>query len=99
MRTFTLTNTNCTVFGLVQDRVVKANRKGCAPARPHLMSRDWHLEHASPAREAAKALKRWVADAVTGAARLMGMYSPSITGPQLCRLPVQSTRLRAFVQG
>ena len=99
MRTFTLTNTNCNVFGLAQDRVVKANREGYAPARPHLTSHDWLDSHASPVREATKALKRWVADAVTGAVRFVGMHCPSITGPQLCRLPVQSTRLHASVQG
>jgi hypothetical protein len=98
MRTFTITNTN-NVFGLDQDRVVKANREGCAPARPHLMSHGWHPEHASPAREAAKALKRLVADAVTGAVRIVGSYLPMISGRQLCRMPVQSTRLHASVQG
>ncbi len=95
MRTFTLTNTNGTVFGLAQDRVVKANREGCAPARPHLFSHDWRVSHASPARQAAYALKRLVAHA----ARMMGMHCPSISGPPLCRLPVPSTRLQASVRG
>jgi hypothetical protein len=97
MLNFTITNTNSTVFGLGQDRVVKANREGIAPARPHLMSRDWLDSHASLERHAATAIKRWVVKAVTGAARIMGMYCP-ITGPQLCRLPVQSSRLHASVR-
>ncbi len=95
MRTFTLTNTNSTVFGLAQDRVVKANREGCAPARPHLFSHGWRVRLASPASQAAYAFKRLVAHA----ARTMGMHSPSISGPSLCRLPVQSTRLQASVRG
>ena len=99
MRTFTVTNTNGFVFGFVQDRVVMANREGCAPARPHLTSHDWLAKCASLAHVAAIALKRLAADAVTGAVRLMGSYCPSITGPQLCRLPVLSTRQRASVRG
>lgn len=99
MRTLTFTNTNDFGFGLDQDRVVKANREGYAPARPHLTSHDWRAKHASPAREASAAIKRLLVVAVTGAVRWMGMYCPSITGPQLCRLPVQSSRLHASVQG
>jgi hypothetical protein len=97
MRTFTITNTNGTVLGQNQDRVVMANREGCTPARPHLMSHDWRDSHASLKRTAATALKRWVAETVTGAARIVGIYYPLISGPQLCRLPVQSPRLHASV--
>jgi hypothetical protein len=96
MRNFTLTNTNCTVFGMSQDRVVMANGEGCAPARTHL-SRASRAHHASWARITALVLKRWVVEAVTGAVQIIGIYLP-IAGPQLCRQPVQSSRLHASVR-
>jgi hypothetical protein len=99
MRSVTVTNTNVTVFGNVQGCVVKAIREGFAPARPHLMSHDWLVKLASPGRCSSKALKRRLADAVAGAARLLGMYSPTITGLQLCRQPVLSSRQPASVRG
>jgi hypothetical protein len=99
MRSVTVTNTNVTVFGNVQGCVVKANREGYAPARPHLMSHDWLASHASPGRCPSQALKRRLADAVAGAARLLGTCFPTITGLQLCRQPVLSPRQQASVRG
>lgn len=98
MRSVTVTNTNGIVFGTVQDRVVKAIGTGFAPARPHLMSHDWRAKHASPARCACRALKRRLATALSGAARLLGMSLPAVAELQLCRLPALSQRQQASVR-
>lgn len=96
MRTNIITSTTTSVFGIRQDRIVKAGNDRCAQAHARLLPA-WHM-HVAMAWTFAAELKHGVKQAWTAAAHYLAGSNPLVSRPRSVESVVVRSTPRASVR-